>query len=646
MNRRPESRGWSREGALTTSGWREPPEHLIEGMDEDVALDCGWGRLVFGQTFRSHERLLEVLRSEQYGRRDICLYVRDPHVFVAQAPHELFIDPSYTFRLYLHRYRPRRESIRGVVVRKVGEASDAEEVNRLFASARMVPAPSERLWANQRTQKFTYLVAEDARSGRVIGTVTGVDHVFAFGDPEQGTSLWTLAVDPQSPVPGVGEALVRTLVERYKGRGRAYLDLSVLHDNVPAIRLYEKLGFERVPVFCVKRKNVINEPLFAGSPSEDWERLNPYARIIADEARRRGIAVDVLDPEWGEMRLSYGGRHVVTRESLSELTSAVAMSRCDDKRVTRRILARAGITVARGQLAHGREGDEASWAADEAFLAEVKDAVVKPARGEQGKGITVGVTRPEHLRRAVALARTYAEDVLLEQCVSGDDLRVVVIGHQVVAAAIRKPATVVGTGRHTVAELIATQSRRRESVTGGESRIPLDDTTRDTVVAAGWSMDSVLPEGVELAVRRTANLHTGGTIHDVTAQLHPAIADAAVRASRALDIPVTGLDFLVPRVDGPDYVFIEANERPGLANHEPQPTAERFVSLLFPGSPELPRGWRPPAGASDVRLVSTESEPVTAVGSPPGAVVAPPAGTAEGGAGVADAPVTLDADPL
>ena len=41
----------------------------------------------------------------------------------------------------------------------------------------------------------------------------------------------------------------------------------------------------------------------------------------------------------------------------------------------------------------------------------------------------------------------------------------------------------------------------------------------------------------------------------------------------------------------PDYVFIEANERPGLANHEPQPTAERFVDLLFPGS-RARREWR------------------------------------------------------
>ena len=59
-------------------------------------------------------------------------------------------------------------------------------------------------------------------------------------------------------------------------------------------------------------------------------------------------------------------------------------------------------------------------------------------------------------------------------------------------------------------------------------------------------------------------------------------ARASQEAARALDIPVTGLDFLVPDVTASDYVIIEANERPGLANHEPQPTAERFVDLLFP----------------------------------------------------------------
>ena len=83
-------------------------------------------------------------------------------------------------------------------------------------------------------------------------------------------------------------------------------------------------------------------------------------------------------------------------------------------------------------------------------------------------------------------------------------------------------------------------------------------------------------------MRKTANLHTGGTIHDVTGRLHPELAQVAELAARALEIPVVGFDFIVPDVEGSDYAIIEANERPGLANHEPQPTAERFVDLLFP----------------------------------------------------------------
>jgi D-alanine-D-alanine ligase-like ATP-grasp enzyme len=122
------------------------------------------------------------------------------------------------------------------------------------------------------------------------------------------------------------------------------------------------------------------------------------------------------------------------------------------------------------------------------------------------------------------------------------------------------------------------------AATGGESRIPLDDEAVRCLAEQGYDLDRVLPEGVEVVVRRAANLHAGGTIHDVTGEVHPELADAAVRAARAIEIPVVGIDFVVAAPSRPEYAFIEANERPGLANHEPQPTAERFVDLLFPHS--------------------------------------------------------------
>jgi len=561
-----------RSRATSVASWESGHRRNNETRN-DAAVDCGWGRLLFGQTFLDLQTLARALQEERPGKRDVALYLRDPHVVLSYAPQDLFLDPSHTFRLWLERYQHSQRRPKGFHVRLLNNRGDAEAIHRLYASRRMVPPGADFIWENRTSKVLHYWVAEDEQDGTILGAVNGVDHVAAFEDPENGASLWALAVDAQAPYPGIGETLVRQVLEYYLARGRSYLDLSVMHDNTQAIRLYEKLGFERIPVFALKNKNAFNEPLFIGRQPE--ANLNPYAVIIVNEARRRGIGVEVLDPEGGYFALVLGGRRIVCRESLSELTTAVAMSRCDDKVITHRLLRRAGLRVPEQTRVEAL--DQA-----EAFLSRVGSVVVKPARGEQGAGISVDVRDPESLEKAVLSARRTCDTVILEEFVEGEDLRIVVIDFEVVAAAVRRPPQVVGTGQHNIRDLIQAQSRRRRAATGGESSIPLDEETERCIRQAGYRLRDTLAEGEILTVRKTANLHTGGTIHDVTADLHPKLAENAVAAARALDIPVTGLDFIVPSVSEPEYAIIEANERPGLANHEPQPTAERFVDLLFP----------------------------------------------------------------
>ncbi|WP_422378832.1 N-acetylglutaminylglutamine synthetase [Roseibium sp.] len=558
------------------------PEFRLEEETEaqkNRYINCGWGRLVFANTYQDMDKLVEVLRNERPDRRDIAFYVRDPHVLVGSAPQELFLDPSHTFRLNLATYRPARSRRKGFTVRRLSSRSDAEAINELYIRRGMVPVPPEFFWSELDPRTTTILVAEEDDTGSIVGTAMGIDHSRATSGADLGSSLWCLAVSPQARFPGVGEALVRRLAEVFKGKGLPHLDLSVLHDNDLAIGLYEKLGFERVPFFTVKRKNTINEALFAGPALED--KLNPYATIIVNEARRRGIQTEIVDAEGGFFRLSYGGRSVACRESLSEFTSAVAMSICDDKATTRRIVERAGVEVP-DQILAGSADDIAL------FLEKHGSVVVKPARGEQGKGIAIGLTSVSQIMDAIDVARTFSNDVLVEECVSGQDLRLVVIDYKVVAAALRKPAEVTGNGKATIRELIETQSRRRSAATGGESTIVIDDEVDRCLDAHDVALDDILPQGQVLAVRRTANLHTGGTIHDVTGETHHTLIDAAIRAARAIEIPVTGIDLMVKDPRQPDYRFIEANERPGLANHEPQPTAERFVDFLFPLSVPQP----------------------------------------------------------
>lgn len=559
--------------SVSLRGWNQSLEWQEEDRPCNIVVECGWGRLIFAHTFDDPSQLAERICEEASGARDIAFYITDPHVVLSMAPQDLFLDPSHAYRLHLSDYRPARQRPTGFAIRRLRTKEDAQAINDIYAARHMVQVDPVYYWDNRNSRTQTFLVAEDLTSHKVIGCVTGIDHQQSFDDPENGSSLWCLAVHSQAPYPGVGESLVRQLAEHFAARGRAFMDLSVMHDNDQAIALYEKLGFRRIPIFAIKKKNPINENLFIGPPVT--EKLNPYAMLIVKEARRRGISVEVLDAQGGFFRLTHGGREITCRESLSQLTDAVAMSRCDDKAVTRRLLALEGLRVPDQQNAGDPENDSA-------FLARHGSIVVKPARGEQGRGISVDIRDEASLKTAVEFARQHCDTVLLEECVEGMDLRVIVIGHRVVAAAVRKPPQVTGTGRHTVHDLIEAQSRRRAAATGGESRIPLDAETERCIGNAGYGLGDILPSGEVLTVRRTANLHTGGTIHDVTDRLHHRIVEASVQAAKAINIPVVGLDFLVPQVDSADYVIIEANERPGLANHEPQPTAERFIDLLFP----------------------------------------------------------------
>lgn len=558
----------------SVENWLSPNKVYQKKIEHNVVLQTGWGKLVFANTYTDQSQFIEDLRKEIPGQRNLAFYPSDPHVAVSLAPNEVFLDPSHTFRIPFENYKPAKRTNSRIFVRRLTSKKDLESVNRILLSRNMIPLKSEYVLNQSVKDGVLYLVAESTKTGSIVGFVNGVDHAQVFNDPEKGTSLWSLAVDPRSALPGIGEALTRYLIEHFATRNRSYLDLSVLHENSAAIQLYRRLGFRRVPVFCVKLKNSINESLYTTRKYKT--QLNPYGQIIVNEAMRRGIKVEILDEEGGYFELSFGGRKVACRESLTELTSAIAMSRCTDKAVTSRLLQSHGISVPK-QLQFKGDIKPAN-----AFLEKWKSIVVKPTDGEQGQGVKVGITTKKELKSTLDSLSENHNRIVIEQMVEGVDVRIIIIDFKFVAAAIRRPPEVVGDGRSSIRALIQRLNKRKMAATGGESQIPLDDETLRTLKNQKVDFDTKLEEGRILQVRKTTNLHTGGTISDITPQIPDWLKEVSEKAARVLEIPVTGLDFILPDFESKKYWVIEANERPGLANHEPQPTAERFIDFLFP----------------------------------------------------------------
>jgi GNAT-family acetyltransferase (TIGR03103 family) len=551
--------------------------------DDEAAIALGWGRVLFSHTFNSPQRIAEVLQEEAEGERDIAIYVREPHLVLAAAPQALFLDPSHTYRLPLDRYETSEAAPRGFIVRQLRNKRDAQEINRLYAACGMIQAPIERFLANLKARRIVHLVAEDEDTGAILGTVTGLDHYHCFNEPEHGASLWSLAVDPQCPFPGIGDALTRALADHFKQRDRAFLDLSVMADNEPAITLYEKMGFERIALFSIKCRNQLNEALYTAP--EPRERLKQDAEVILREARRRGIGVEIEDAESGLFQLILGGRVISCTESLCDLASAVAYKRCDDREFSHRLFAQGGLPVP-AQIEAGDPDEELG------FLETYATVLVKPALRSSHAPILIDITDRAALEQAIADISIQSPRVLIEEMLPGDHLRVLVIENRVIAGALRRPAEIVGNGQATVRQLVEIQSRRRAAATGGESRIPWDTETRACILAAGHDLDGVPKDGEIVRVRRLPSLVHGGTIHDVTAMLHFRIVDAATTAARRLGAPVVGIDFMVDNPTEPDFALIGADPQPSLAHHQPQPAVARFLDMLFPQTARRAAAWK------------------------------------------------------
>lgn len=97
---------------------------------------------------------------------------------------------------------------------------------------------SENSIASELDNRLSYwLVAEE--SGVIAGYI-GSQSVL------DGADVMNLAVSPSYRRQGIGQTLIKKLVEHLRQRGIIALLLEVRVSNTPAITLYEKLGFVQV----------------------------------------------------------------------------------------------------------------------------------------------------------------------------------------------------------------------------------------------------------------------------------------------------------------------------------------------------------------------------------------------------------------
>lgn len=320
------------------------------------------------------------------------------------------------------------------------------------------------------------------------------------------------------------------------------------------------------------------------------DRLGPSTGSIIEEAEARGIPWIRLN-KYSLCQLGYGANQKRIQATVTSETSSIGVELACDKEDTKYLLEQAQVEVPRGDIIN-RESS-----LDEACRYVGFPLVIKPVDGNHGRGITVNIRNYEDALKAFRNAKESSRNgsIIVEKFITGEDYRLLVINHVLVAAAKRSPAHVVGNGVSTVQELIDEVNKDPRRGFGHEkelTQITVNELTKTIIKDAGYSLESILPKNEKLILKDTANLSTGGTAEDVTDILHPANISMAERISKIIDLDICGIDIMTTDISQPlsetGGAVLEVNAGPGFRMHLapttglPRNVAAPVIDKLFP----------------------------------------------------------------
>ncbi|WP_273729209.1 YheC/YheD family protein [Brucella gallinifaecis] len=298
---------------------------------------------------------------------------------------------------------------------------------------------------------------------------------------------------------------------------------------------------------------------FSRSPFLRSGMGNPAYALIRKEARRRGYKSKIVNNTHLEVFNDEGVVAVFSPNSpdLCCAPREVASS----KKLTKVILREAGLPTPVGSTFSNYD------AALKYLMQRDRPQVVKPVRGYGGIGVTTNVTTEDQFQKAWQRASRGKKRVVVEDFFTGDEIRLIVLGGETVAAVCRMPAYVVGDGINSVAKLVEIKNEQRKS----NPLMRLYPVRQFDYLEheLGLGLDFVPGNGQFIRLSTVSNVGLGGEAVSLVDVLHPSFLDLARKAFDALPgATQLGLDVIAKNFGADAFednaAIIEVNSDPAI----------------------------------------------------------------------------------
>jgi len=282
----------------------------------------------------------------------------------------------------------------------------------------------------------------------------------------------------------------------------------------------------------------------------DKTKISLRTTVFAEQAEKCGIRLRAFRGPKGYLNdflMEINGRtYLIEGLPRVEWLAAKETNQVDDKAFIREKLAKAGLPVAEGKsFSFINQKQAMEYGENLGF-----PLVVKPRLGSMSHHITIAIKNQDELKKAIKKALKYGPAFIVEKYLEGVHVyRATVIDEEFVACAKRMPAHVIGSGKHTIAELIKIKNldpRRAKPKQKNSTlfQLVIDETSHKLLQNQGYDFSSVPKKDEIVFLQEKVILDLGADLFEVTPKVHPDNIVLFRQVAKLFKIKLVGIDFL------------------------------------------------------------------------------------------------------
>jgi len=291
------------------------------------------------------------------------------------------------------------------------------------------------------------------------------------------------------------------------------------------------------------------------------------SKYIIEEAEKLWFEIDIISKEKNLFYIKWNWKEILFKSTDFWGNSALWYKLCDDKELTYRVLEKYNLPIAKSIYLSKNE----FFNFIEEDITKLKfPLIVKPIDEWHWNWVLMWISDFEELKNNLKKSFEIYNNMIIQEQIYWDEIRVLVIKSKVVAAIHRIPAFIIWDWNNNISKLIDIENNsnplRWEWYDNSLAYIKIDNELISYIEKNNFDLNFIPKKWIKIQLRWNSNLWTWGVPVDVTDLISDNIKQIAIKSTKALWMEICWVDVLTSdftkNLKDTWWVILECNATP------------------------------------------------------------------------------------